>query len=322
MIQKTTAFLFFLISFSAYSQDHKLMSRLYIANQNINNLIPSKITETKSVVLYLIDGENIKEELIKLHENFLTTNIDVVNYINLNDFLMENKIKNEFVNYFTERQIKNIIIYNKTNKDEELLLSTFNNKPTLLNTKRNTVYFKENNPFTLLQKQMLEEKFEEGNFLPNPTPEPIYKINTTLGKVTYGSTPTLEKEKLAVVVFDKIEGKINEKTEAFLFNQDVDLKNNTLKKIFDSYKHENQFVKEKEDSRFYFSRGVKYIFKMIYGRKKTLEGYLKIKIQGEVKKGYFVLLQHSFSKNIFIKENQKIYTSWEDAVNDFIIYNN
>ena len=61
---------------------------------------------------------------------------------------------------------------------------------------------------------------------------------------------------------------------------------------------------------------------MIYGRKKTLEGYLKIKIQGDVKKGYFVLLQHSFSKNIFIKENQKIYTSWEDAVNDFIIYNN
>ena len=51
---------------------------------------------------------------------------------------------------------------------------------------------------------MLEEKFEEGNFLPNPTPERIYKINTTLGKVTYGSTPTLEKEKLAVVVFDKI----------------------------------------------------------------------------------------------------------------------
>ena len=108
MIQKTTAFLFFLVSFSSHSQHHELMNRLYIANQNINNLIPSKITETKSVVLYLIDGENIKEELIKLHEKFLTTNIDVVNYINLNDFLMDNKIKNEFVNYFTERQIKNI----------------------------------------------------------------------------------------------------------------------------------------------------------------------------------------------------------------------
>ena len=322
MIQKTTAFLFFLISFSSYSQHHELMNRLYIANQNINNLIPNKITETKSVVLYLMNGKKTKEELTKLHEKFLTTNIDVVNYIDLNDFLIDNKIKNSFVNYFSEREIKNIIIYKKTNKNEELLLSTFNNKPTLLNTKRNTIYFKENNPFLPLQKQMLEEKFEEGNFLPTPTPERIYKTNSTIGKVVYGHTPKLDKEKLAVVVFDKIEGKLNEKTEAFLFNKEVELKNNTLKKLFDSYKHESQFVKEKDDSRFYFSRGVKYMFRLIYGRKETLEGYLKIKTQGKVKKGYFVLLQHSFSKNIFIKENQKIYMNWEDAVNNFIIFNN
>ena len=322
MIQKTTAFLFFLISFSSHSQHHELMNRLYIANQNINNLIPNKITETKSVVLYLMNGKKTKEELTKLHEKFLTTNIDVVNYIDLNDFLIDNKIKNSFVNYFSEREIKNIIIYKKTNKNEELLLSTFNNKPTLLNTKRNTIYFKENNPFLPLQKQMLEEKFEEGNFLPTPTPERIYKTNSTIGKVVYGQTPKLDKEKLAVVVFDKIEGKLNEKTEAFLFNKEVELKNNTLKKLFDSYKHESQFVKEKDDSRFYFSRGVKYMFRLIYGRKETIEGYLKIKTQGKVKKGYFVLLQHSFSKNIFIKENQKIYMNWEDAVNNFIIFNN
>ena len=142
MIQKTTAFLFFLISFSSYSQHHELMNRLYIANQNINNLIPNKITETKSVVLYLMNGKITKEELTKLHEKFLTTNIDVVNYIDLNDFLIDNKIKNSFVNYFSEREIKNIIIYKKIDKKEELLLSTFNNKSTLLNTKKNTVLFK------------------------------------------------------------------------------------------------------------------------------------------------------------------------------------
>ena len=322
MIQKTIAFLFFLVSFSSYSQHHELMSRLYITNQNINNLIPNKITQTKSVVLYLIDGENVKEELSKLHQRFLNTNIDVVNYINLDDFLIDKKIKNAFVDYFLEREIKNIILYSKTKKDEELILSTFNNKPTLLNTNRNTVYFKQKNTIAYLQKQMLEEKFEEGNFLPNPTPEPISKINTTLGKVVYGPTPKLNKEKLAIVIFNKIEGNVNEKTEAFLFNQDVELKNNTLKTLFESYKHENQFVKEKDDSRFYFSRGVKYMFRLVYSRKETLEDYLKVKIQGETKKGYFVLLQHSFSKNIFVKENQKMYTSWEEAVNDFITSNN
>ena len=64
------------------------------------------------------------------------------------------------------------------------------------------------------------------------------------------------------------------------------------------------------------------MFRLIHGRKETLENYFKVKIQGETKKGYFVLLQHSFSKNIFIKEDQKMYVNWEDAVNDFIISNN
>ena len=135
MIQKTIAFLFFVISFSTHPQSNELMSRLYIANQNINNLIPNKITESKSVVLYLIDNKNTNEELKKLHQRFLKTNIDVVNYINLDDFLIDKKIKNAFVDYFKNREIKNIIIYNKIDKKEELLLSTFNNKSTLLNTK-------------------------------------------------------------------------------------------------------------------------------------------------------------------------------------------
>ena len=126
MIQKTIAFLFFVISFSIHSQPNELMNRFYIANQNINNLIPNKITESKSVVLYLIDNKNTNEELNKLHQRFLKTNIDVVNYINLDDFLIDKKIKNAFVDYFKKREIKNIIIYNKIDKKEELLLSTFN----------------------------------------------------------------------------------------------------------------------------------------------------------------------------------------------------
>ena len=145
MIQKTIAFLFFVISFSIHSQPNELMSRLYIANQNINNLIPNKITESKSVVLYLIDNKNTNEELNKLHQRFLKTNIDVVNYINLDDFLIDKKIKNAFVDYFKKREIKNIIIYNKIDKKEELLLSTFNKKPTLLNTKKNILCLKTKN---------------------------------------------------------------------------------------------------------------------------------------------------------------------------------
>ena len=83
------------------------------------------------MVLYLIDNKNTNEELKKLHQRFLKTNIDVVNYINLDDFLIDKKIKNAFVDYFKNREIKNIIIYNKIDKKEELLLSTFNNKTTL-----------------------------------------------------------------------------------------------------------------------------------------------------------------------------------------------
>ena len=105
MIQKTIAFLFFVISFSIHSQPNELMNRLYIANQNINNIIPNKITESKSVVLYLIDNKNTNEELNKLHQRFLKTNIDVVNYINLDDFLIDKKI---YMSKGVKEQLNNI----------------------------------------------------------------------------------------------------------------------------------------------------------------------------------------------------------------------
>ena len=72
MIQKTIAFLFFVISFSIHSQPNELMNRFYIANQNINNLIPNKITESKSVVPYLIDNKNkviYKEVILESNED-------------------------------------------------------------------------------------------------------------------------------------------------------------------------------------------------------------------------------------------------------------
>ena len=114
MIQKTTAFLFFLIYFSSYSQHHELMNRLYIANQNINNLIPNKITETKSVVLYLMNGKNTKEELTKLHEKFLTTTTQTKKYLN--------QIFEKDFEIALEDYKKNFLEYNFNKKEEGLII--------------------------------------------------------------------------------------------------------------------------------------------------------------------------------------------------------
>ena len=93
---------------------------------------------------------------------------------------------------------------------------------------------------------MLEEKFEEGNFLPTPTPERIYKTNSTLGKVVYGQTPKLDKETLIKIYniinmnkdifhikpeyISKIESIINNKVQ----NDEVIILNPTLEDLFDN----------------------------------------------------------------------------------------
>ena len=133
--------------------------------------------------------------------------------------------------------------------------------------------------------------------------------------------PSLEKENLGVVLFEKIKTKKTPDSEVIKFNNKIDEKNKKLKKLFSTYQFKQEAIEEKEDSRYYFSKGIKYLFKIIFGRKKSLEKVLNIKIESETENDfvYLVLLQHSFSKNIFLNKKQKTYNTWEEAVREFIL---
>ena len=316
-IEKVLAFVF--CSFFSYSQPTEWMNKLHLSEREINNNIPKEITKTKSVVFY--SQPTTEEELKILHKKFLKTNIDVVNYVFLEDYLINNNVKKSFTDYFIKREIKNILFYNKKNKgDQELLLSSFNEKPTLINTKKNIWYNKGQMIFSNLEKTMLQNNFEEGNFLPTPQPERIEKIDAKFGKKVVRQTPNLEKETLGVVLFNKtIDSKKNTK-EILEYNNKTNLQNKKLQEMFLNYNNKYEIIEEREDTRYYFTKGIKYMITIIFSRKELIEKYLNIKIEQEFPKtpGYFVLLQHTFSKNVLLKKKPKMYLQWEDALQDFI----
>ena len=316
-IEKVLIFVF--CSFFSYSQPTEWMNKLHLSERKINNNIPKEITKTKSVVFY--SAPTKEEELKALHKKFLKTNIDVVNYVFLEDYLINNNVKKSFTDYFIKREIKNILFYNQKDKgNEELLLSSFNKKPTLINTKKNIWYNKGQMVFSNLEKTMLQNNFEEGNFLPTPQPERIEKIDAKFGKKTVRQTPSLEKETLGVVLFKKtIDSKKNTK-EILEYNNKTNLQNKKLQEMFLNYNNKYEIIEEREDTRYYFTKGIKYMFTIIFSRKELIEKYLNIKIEQEFPKtpGYFVLLQHTFSKNVLLKKKPKMYLQWEDALQDFI----
>ena len=311
-------------SFYSYSQPTEWMNKLYLNERKINNIIPNTITQTKTIVFYSTSEVKKEEELKDLHEKFLKTNIDVVNYIFFQDYLINNNIKKAFVDYFIQREIKHIIFYNQqSEKEEEILISFFNNKTTLISTNKNIWYKKGQGVFGDLEKTMLKNNFQEGNFLPNPQPETIEKIKIKTRKAIIGKTPNLTKEKLGVVLFQTLKEEKTKDLEVLSFKKKTEAKNKKLKDFFLEYKNDHNFIEEKEDSRFYFTKGVKYMLKIIFARKELIEQYLKITIEegspGDL--GYFVFLEHSFSKNIFLRKNEKMYLKWEDAVQEFITNN-
>ena len=318
-IEKLCVIIFY--SFCSYSQPTEWMDKLYVKERKTNNTIPNTITKTKSIVFYSSPKIKNKKELEKLHNKFLNTNIDVVNYIYFQDYLINKETKESFVEYFIQREIKHVVFYSfKSNNKEEIFLCFFNNKKTLVDTKKDIWYKKGEGVFKDLEKTMLKNKFQEGNFLPSPYPEPIEKIKTKIGKIIIAKKPQLTKEKLGVVLFQKIEDEKQKNKEVTVFNKKTEAKNKKLKEIFLEYKNNHEFIEEKEDTRFYFTRGVKYILRIIFARKELIEKHLNVEIKNTPPKqlGYFVFLQHSFSKTIFLDKSEKIYLNWEDAMVDFI----
>jgi len=315
-------FVFVFCSYYSFSQPTEWMNKLYMEERKINNIIPKKITETKSVVFYSLSTKEKREDIKNLHKNLLNLNVDPVNYLRLDDYLINKSIKKAYVEYFNQREIKHIIFYEKQiDENEKFLIASFNNKTTLIKTNDNIWYNEGKGIFGDVEKTMLKNNFEEGNFLPTPQPEFLEKINADFGKIMFTKNPSLEKENLGVVLFEKIKTKKTPDSEVIKFNNKIDEKNKKLKKLFSTYQFKQEAIEEKEDSRYYFSKGIKYLFKIIFGRKKSLEKVLNIKIESETENDfvYLVLLQHSFSKNIFLNKKQKTYNTWEEAVREFIL---
>ena len=152
----------------------------YLHSQSINSLlsklkpgetVPSELLASRSVVLHDYTFE--QEELETIQQSFQQTGIDAVVYY-ANDLLLSGKdVTPVLVNYFTEREIKYLIFFEKDASFYTMTIAPFNNKIDFFDADQSVWRLKHNN-----LKEMLGYIYgtalnsqKKKNFLINDIPE-------------------------------------------------------------------------------------------------------------------------------------------------------
>jgi hypothetical protein len=93
--------------------------------------IPEEVLSKRSVVLhsYLLTPK----EISTVHENLIRTGIDAIAYFKIDGVLAGNDVVQSFAEYFTKREISNIIIVQKLTAGYAITITSFNGKEELVN---------------------------------------------------------------------------------------------------------------------------------------------------------------------------------------------
>ena len=193
----------------------------YLHSQSINSFlsklkpgetVPSELLASRSVVLHDYTFE--QEELETIQQSFQQTGIDAVVYY-ANDLILSGKdVTPVLVNYFTEREIKYLIFFEKDASFYTMTIAPFNNKIDFVDAGQSAWRLKHNN-----LKEMLGYIYgtalnsqKKKNFLINDIPEkgdvpPIIK-----GRRSEFFTLDLKVDKLAVPKFgnEAMDGELEE----------------------------------------------------------------------------------------------------------------
>jgi hypothetical protein len=196
------AIFFFLILLSSY---HSLFAQgnslgQAVATLNTGAPMPEKILSTRSVVLF---SPNFNQnELKAIHDNMLRTGIDAVAYFESDRIFVGYDIDLAYSDYFTKREIVNLIIVDKTTTGFVITITKYNG----------TSNFFLNQPAWQFSHSNLKEALNEvyrtalsgntkQNLLINEIPEVNLAVTTIPGQRIEAFAYDLKVDKLAVPKF-------------------------------------------------------------------------------------------------------------------------
>mgnify|MGYP001207374638 FL=1 len=245
-----------------------------------NNLQGKQSLYNKTVVVFsFIDKTKENNNLNKIHKNLTSLGVDVVNYIDLVNTNTSTEVKENLTEYFKNREIKNILLYNEENQE----ISFFT--PNYILNKNTTPYktIKGDSVLLRLKEDLLKTPTKQKTFLYSPKPEVIKKTKVKpFNKILL--KPNLKNQKIGIIKTHEIDSQ------------------------FDLVK-----VEKKEDYRFYYSSGINYFITFYVGTESFLnKTYGVVGLEENSNQEMLILvLEHTATRNKLFYFNKKTKTETE-----------
>jgi hypothetical protein len=170
----------------------------WIEQMNLKAGLPAKLLSTRSVVFY--DYSLTEKNLVDVQQILQRTGIDAVAYFELDMLMASKDITKAFADYFTKREMTNIVFVERDETNYRVTVTTFNEKETVVDPGQGA--WSESNSVLL---EALKALYRTGatqqkkqNLLINDAPETGLTINPILGKRNEFYAPDLKVDPLSV----------------------------------------------------------------------------------------------------------------------------
>ena len=275
-----------LVSISHIKKSTLVFLLLFLLNLAFVNAQTDPSPQDKTLVVYNFKNKgNEKQSLIELHNKLTSLGVDVVNYVDSLNLKVSLEVELKLFKYIQSREIKNILFYNETKQEINLVkVSSFISKKPL--------------PYKTIKGDSVLNKFKhtlsikprtQKTFLYSPQPEVIEKVTINpFNKILL--KPNLKNQKIGV-------------TSQFNLDQSFGL----------------VLVEAREDYRFYYSNGINYFIGFLKGTESFLKKTYSIDgLKPNSNKEILVLvLEHTATRNKLFYFNKKT-TSKKNLLDDFL----
>jgi hypothetical protein len=283
--------------------------------------IAEGVLSKRSVVLYSYSITS--NQILSIHENLIRSGVDAIAYFKIDAVLAGPDVIQSYAEYFTKREIANLIIIQKTSAGFTINITSFNGKEDLVNVDQSTWSTQSpslNEAMNAVYRSALASN-KKKNLLINEVPETDLPVKIIDGQRSEIFAVDLKVDNLAVPKFN----------DASLDKE--------LEELFKTYPFKYQLVNHTDSDKDLRSKGILYVLCFVYtqgGTARELLGYPVTKAEsafvsvtypnGQVQlknipadtKVFKFYIRHIDSGNIFLGTKWDAETTWQQALQNFI----
>ncbi len=293
----------------------------FVARLKNGGVISEEVLSKRSVVLH--SYSLTPKEISITHENFVRTGIDAIAYFKIDGVLAGGDVTQSYAEYFTKREVSNLIVIQKLTSGYTIYITSFNGKEDLINPDQgawSTQSASLGEALNTVYRSALASN-KKKNLLMNEIPETDLPVRIIDGQRAENFAYDLKVDNLAVPKFD----------DATLDKE--------LEELLKTYPFHNQLVSYTVPDKDLRNQGFLYVLCFIHTRcgvAKELLGYPVSKSEsafvsvtypdGQVQLKtipadtpvFKFYVRHIDSGNVFLGTKWDAETTWQQALQNFI----